>query len=312
MQAQPPHPPPSKVGPTALGGLSILFWSTTIACSRSLTEQLGPLTSGATVYLAAGVIACGVLAGRGRLLPGLRHADRRYLFGCGGLMAVYTLLLYVAVGLARTREQVITVTVANYLWPGLTLLLAVPLLGWRARPIFLVVGTILGLAGVALAVGADGIQGSARLSWSVHAATTFPALLAAIAWALYSNLSRRWAAQAAAGAMPLFLLATGIVLLVARLFFPEHSDWTGHVFWEAAYMVCFPTLLAYVFWDNAARRGDLSLVAALSYLTPLLSVMVSAVYLGVAIKPLQWLAGALVVAGAVLCKRSIRTSSAEH
>jgi len=67
----------------------------------------------------------------------------------------------------------------------------------------------------------------------------------------------------------------------------------------------FPTLLAYVCWDSAARRGNLSLVAALSYLTPLLSVLVSSLYLELPVQPQQWLSGVLVVAGAVLCKRSI-------
>ena len=72
-------------------------------------------------------------------------------------------------------------------------------------------------------------------------------------------------------------------------------------------MAIFPTLLAYVCWDTAARRGNLSLVAALSYLTPLLSVLVSSLYLDLPVRPQQWLAGALVVAGAVLCKVSVVT-----
>ena len=38
---------------TLLGILAILFWSTTIAFSRTLSEQLGPLTAGASIYLLA-------------------------------------------------------------------------------------------------------------------------------------------------------------------------------------------------------------------------------------------------------------------
>jgi drug/metabolite transporter (DMT)-like permease len=292
---------------TGCGLLAIVLWSTTIACSRSMAEQLGAFTSAATVYLAAGLIGCAALALRGKLVPALRQASPRYLYGCGGLMVAYTVLLYAAVGLAQTRVQVITVTVCNYLWPSLTLLFAVPILGWRTRPFVLLTGTLVGIAGVALAVGARGVDDQPSASWSGHAVSTLPALLAAVAWGLYSNLSRRWGGAQAENAMPVFLLASGAVLVLLRACHVEHSVWTARVVGEAAYMAIFPTLLAYVCWDTAARRGNLPLVAALSYLTPLLSVLVSSLYLNLPVPPQLWLAGTLVVGGAGLCRMSVVT-----
>jgi drug/metabolite transporter (DMT)-like permease len=291
--------------------LAIVLWSTTIACSRSVAEQVGVFTGAAAVYVAAGIVGCGVLIGRGQLGSMLRHSGRRYLLGCGSLMVAYTVLLYAAVGFAETRSQVITVTVANYLWPSLTLLFAVPILGWQARPLVLAIGTLLGVSGVALAVGGESLASDASLAWTAHATSTLPALAAAVAWGLYSNLSRRWGGQQAGNAMPVFLLASGLVLLLVRAFRAEHSVWTARVAGEVAYMMLFPTLLAYVCWDSAARRGNLSLVAALSYLTPLLSVLVSSLYLDLPVRPQQWFSGVLVVAGAVLCKISIRAEGSE-
>lgn len=292
---------------TGWGLSAIVLWSTTIAGSRSVAEQLGVFTGAATVYLAAGVAGCGLLIGRRRLGSVLRCAGRRYLFGCGSLMVAYTVLLYAAVGFAETRAQVITVTVANYLWPSLTLLFAVPILGWRARPLVLAIGTLLGVTGVMLAVGAGSLNSNTAVSWTAHGTSTLPALLAAVAWGLYSNLSRRWGGPQAENAMPVFLLASGLVLVLMRAFRAEDSVWTARVAGEVAYLAVFPTLLAYVCWDSAARRGNLSLVAALSYLIPLLSVLVSSVYLDLPVRPQQWLASVLVVAAAVLCKVSIQT-----
>ena len=40
--------------PTLLGFVAIALWSTTIAFSRSLTEQLGPITAAAAMFLLAG------------------------------------------------------------------------------------------------------------------------------------------------------------------------------------------------------------------------------------------------------------------
>ena len=315
MNPRRPSTQTSSAVATSLGLLAIVLWSTTIACSRSLAEQLGALTGASAVYLVAGIIGCGALAAGRRLIPTLRIADRRYLFGCGGLMVAYTVLLYVAVGFSETRSQVIAVTVCNYLWPSLTLLLAVPLLGLRTRSWLLGAGTLIAIAGVALAVGgessgADSLTEPWSLpgswSWSTHAVSTLPALLAAVAWALYSNLSRRWGGAQAANAMPVFLLAAGLVLLALRACRDEHSVWTARACWEIAYTAVFPTLAAYVCWDAAARRGNLPLVAACSYLTPLLSVLVSSLYLDLPVLPQQWVAGILVVAGAVLCKASQR------
>jgi len=70
-------------------------------------------------------------------------------------------------------------------------------------------------------------------------------------------------------------------------------------------MALFVTGAAYIFWDHAMRRGDMVLVAALSYLTPLLSTLFSAVYLGVVPAPAIWVACALVIAGAVTCRLAV-------
>jgi drug/metabolite transporter (DMT)-like permease len=106
--------------------------------------------------------------------------------------------------------------------------------------------------------------------------------------------------------MCLFLLATGLVLLLVRCGVVEQTMWSWRVGAEVAYVAVGPTLLAYVGWDTAARRGNLSLVAAMSYLTPLMSVGISSLYLGLPIGPLQWLAGVLVVVGAVWCQLAMR------
>ena len=70
-------------------------------------------------------------------------------------------------------------------------------------------------------------------------------------------------------------------------------------------MSVFPTFLAYLFWDRAMRKGKIILVVSLSYFTPLLSIIISSLYLQVAIEPSLWLACGLVIAGAVICKFSI-------
>ncbi len=51
---------------TFLGILAILFWSTNVAFSRSLIEQMGLLTSGAAIFLLGGGLSLAVVARRAR------------------------------------------------------------------------------------------------------------------------------------------------------------------------------------------------------------------------------------------------------
>ena len=77
-------------------------------------------------------------------------------------------------------------------------------------------------------------------------------------------------------------------------------------------LTVFPSLLAYTFWDAAVRRGDHTLVASLSYLTPVLSTAFSCVYLGVTAHWTLWVACGLVVGGAAVCRRSVRQPEASR
>jgi len=290
---------------TALGIVAIVIWSSMMALARSLSETVGPLTTGALANTASGAAACLYLAARGRLLPALR-LPRPYLVGSGLLFVTYIACIYLAVGLASSRQQAIEVGIINYLWPALTLVFAIPILHTRVRAAFWP-GVILGLAGAALAplrleeYSLDALAANLR----DHPVPYLLALVAAILWGLYSSVSRRWAGKAEGGAVPLFVLATGLVLAALRLAFPEESVWTPRAVAELVLIALFPTLLAYALWDVAVRRGNLTLVASLSYVTPLLSTAVSAVYLRVALGWNLWAACGLVVAGAFLCSRSV-------
>ena len=290
---------------TFLGLVAILLWSTTIAFSRSLTEQLGTFTAAALIYCLAGAFGLLYTAFFG---GGLRHIlslPKLYLFGCGGLFVAYMVCLYLSIGLAATRTQVLAIGLINYLWPGLSLLFAIPILGRKAKPL-LPVGIIVALVGIWLATGNGSDitittmfqDNSAWLPYSL-------AFCAAICWGLYSNLSRRWAAGNDSGAVPLFLTASGLVLGIMRLFTPEKANWTIGAGLELLYMALFPAMLAYVFWDIAVRKGEIILVASLSYLTPLLSTLVSVIVLRVEPGAALWFGALLVMSGALLCKASL-------
>ena len=276
-----------------------------MALARSLSERLGPLTAGACVYLAGGLLC---------LLPLLRQrASRRqflrlsprYVVGCGFLFVLYTVLIYRAIGSATDHQQVLEIGLVNYLWPAVTILLSLLLLNKRARWT-LAPGTALALLGefLVLTQGTDVSWRSFGQHLQTNPRVYAFALVAALAWGFYSTLTRRWSQPGTGGAVALFLPATGLALLVLRLFAPEASVWTLRAAGEIVALAAF-TMLAYALWDAAMRRGNLLLVTACSYFTPLLSTLVSCVYLQVTPGWRLWVGCVVLILGSLLTWVSI-------
>lgn len=201
--------------------------------------------------------------------------------------------------------QLLEIALVNYLWPALTILFSIPLLKKRGSP-WLPLGTALALTGIFLVM----TQG-AQVSWGAWvehlqnnpAAYSF-ALAAAISWALYSNLARRWSEPESGGAVELFLPVTGLVLLALRLMINEPTGWSFRAIGEVSVLAAV-TGLAYVLWDAAMRKGNLLLVVACSYFTPLLSTAVSCAYLKVSPGPKLWIGCVLIVSGSFMTWRSV-------
>ena len=71
--------------------------------------------------------------------------------------------------------------------------------------------------------------------------------------------------------------------------------------------LAFITLLAYSLWDNAMRQGNTIFLAASSYMTPLLSTIVSCIYLSVAPTPALWIGCGLLIAGSLISWVSVKS-----
>lgn len=290
---------------TLAGFAAILLWSTAVAFARRVSEALGPLTAVAAIYLTGGVFGLLVQSRQPDFRQTLRNLNWRYLLGCGSLFVIYMASFYLALGRAQTRQQVLEVGLLNYLWPMLTLLLAVPLLHLRAR-IWLLPGALLATAGAFLAlIPATSFNGiSLQHNFQGNFLPYGFGLIAAISWALYSVLSRKWGRQIQSGGVFLFMFLTGLLLGIARLFFPEVSTLNFRVGLELVYLIV-GTNLAYYFWEISMRKGDWALVVSVSWFTPLLSTLVSVLYLGVSAGWKLWIAAGLIVAGAIICKKSV-------
>lgn len=293
-----------------MGLLAIATWSTTLAVSRSLTEDLGRYTTAMLIYLIGGACACALLTARPGAWRAMLGLSRRYLLVCGALFVVYVILLYAAVGAAPSRAHAAVAGLINYLWPAFTLLFSVPLLGKRARWT-LWPGLALAVLGIAVACAEDALDGVGSPAGASSPALSYAcAGAAAICWGLYSNLSRRWGGTGP-GAVPLFLLACGLALIPFWLGWPEPARWSPRAAFELAFMALLNVALAYWCWDRAVRAGNLVFLAALSFFIPIASTLITTLYLDIHAGWQLWAGACLVTAGAVVCHRSFVKETGE-
>ena len=298
-------PTGGRRGATAGGLLALVIWSTTVAAARAMTESLGPMAGAAMALGLGGVLAAAVSSLRGVSPAAMLRLPPKYLLGCGGLFVAYMVCFYAAVGWAPNRPAALVVGLLNYLWPTLTVLLSVPLLGRRARWPALI-GCAAAVCGTAMAV-LDNPDFSWRRLQQAGGAAVWPLLFAAaaaVAWALYSNLARRWG-RPDAGAVPLFLMASAAALGLLRLASDETTNFRPRAVCEMLFIAGCQALLAYVLWERAMRRGNQLLVSLASYFVPIASTAVAAGYLAVWPGPGLIAGCCLVAAGAVICKYSV-------
>lgn len=298
---------PSSATPgTVMGLLALLFWSTTIAIARQLTEQAGVVTAASTAFLLSGTVTCTYWSIRYRSPRPLLQHRPAYMWGCGVAFAVHITCLYSAVGSAVSREQVLEVGLINYLWPALMLLLSGPVLGHTIR-VTLWPGIVLAVSGTVLAISQqNGLSYAAwQQNWAAHSRPYLLALVGAMAWALYSNLSRRFGPRQGIGAVPVFVLGTGLLLFLLRGAVHEQPQWTPQALGLLMYVSLCPITLAYAFWDYAMRTGTVVLLASASYLVPIASTLFSTLILGLTPGIALWIGCGFVVLGALICRRSV-------
>ena len=290
----------SSLFATIGGVVAIVLWSTTVAVFRSLSEQLGPITSGASICVVSGIIAMVVLLLRPQKRRHMFHLSIKYLLVCGILFIGYNLVIYLAVGWANTNQEVLEVGLLNYMWPTLTIILSVLILKKKANWI-LIPGTVLALVGVFLVVTqGETISLPVFLNNLIQKPVIYSlAFTGAVSWALYSVLTSKWLDGHAEGGVALFFPVTALVMLVLCCFIDEPREWNIRVVLEALFLGT-AMYVAYELWDNAMRKGSIITVAACSYMTPLLSTIVSCVYLSVRPAAALWVGCIILILGSIL------------
>lgn len=290
----------SERAATACGLVAILLWSTAAGLIRSVSELFGPLGGAALIYTLGAVLLV-LFLGR----PRVRATSWFYLIVGSALFVAYELCLSLALGYASNRNQAIELGVVNYLWPCLTVLLAIVMNGQKARWLILP-GTALALFGIVWVVSGDGLAlatlvanvGTNPLSYSL-------ALGCAVTFALYCNVTRRYAGGQNL-VMLFFTLAAAVLWLKYALSTEVLPAFTLN---SSLQLGAAGVAMAggYALWNLGILRGNLTLLATASYSAPVLSSAFAAVWLGAHLTAQFWQGAVLVTVGSLMCWQATRT-----
>jgi drug/metabolite transporter (DMT)-like permease len=245
---------------TLIGLTAILMWSLlavlTVATGKIPAFQLAAMT-----FAIGALVGSLTWIGRAEAFGALRQPPLVWIVGIGGLFG-YHALYFLALRFAPPAEA----GLLNYLWPLLIVLFSALLPGERLLPHH-IIGALFGLAGTVLLFA--GSSGSGFAPGQMPGLVA--AFIAAFVWAAYSVMSRKLKAvptDAVAG----FCLATALLAalvhgLVEITIWPDTTaQWLA-----IAALGVGPVGAAFYAWDIGMKRGDIRVLGAASYATPLLS-----------------------------------------
>lgn len=280
---------------TLLGISAILLWSTIVGLMRQVTFYFGPIGGSALVYSAASLLLVLTIG-----FPKLKTFPKAYLYLGTLLFVAYEICLSLSLGFSTSNIQAIQIGLINYLWPSMTLLLAVLLNGQRPRFLMLL-GIAISMLGISQVLG----QGQGNLWQSMLANLTANplsftlAFSGAIIWSLYCVLTKRLANGC--NGITLYFILTAIALWSGFLLTTQPSLHVTATGFGALCLLACAMGLGYAAWNMGILHGNITLLATLSYFIPVVSSLFSSIWLSQSLSSVFWIGAVLVCAGSLVC-----------
>ncbi|WP_218945334.1 aromatic amino acid DMT transporter YddG [Acinetobacter sp. YH12239] len=284
---------------TWLGLSSILIWASLVAVVKLVTESLSPVQAVALIYSFSALF---MLWKNG--FPKLSLMPKIYLMGCGALFVGYEILFLISIALSTHREQVLIITMINYLWPPLLIVFSI-LARQLSANIWVIAGFTCAILGLMMVVNPDILEPK-RIFVAVlenPLAYSF-AFIGAVLWPLYSIFTKKYAEGH--NAVPFLFLMTAVGLWAVHFVMREPFVELNLMTWLMVVVIGSLIGLAYSNWNQSMQYGHLKILILATYFMPIFSSLMSMLILDV--QPLMsfWIGCVLVTLGALICWQSTR------
>lgn len=286
---------------TLIGLIAILLWSAIVGLIKSVSEGFGPIAGAALIYSCSAIL---LLFSVG--FPNLKKFPRRYVIIGSVLFVCYELCLSLSLGFTHSGRQAIEVGMVNYLWPSMTIVLAVIVNRQKVSPL-IIPGVILAVAGICRVLGGDqGFSVSEMTNNIMENPLSYGlAFTGAIIWAIYCVVTKRIANGN--NGITLFFILTALTLWVKYLISPQPEFAPSFNTWISLALAAMAMGFGYAAWNVGILHGNVTVLAAASYFIPIISSILAAFILSSHLTLAFWQGTAMVSLGSLVCWWSTRT-----
>jgi len=280
--------------------LAILFWGASFIATKIALRDAHPATI-ILLRFALGAAVLWLAIWRWRMFQRIGRRDWLYL-AILGFIAVPLHQAIQAIGLLYTTASSMGWIIA--LIPIFTALLAWIFLG-EPMTALKVIGSIIAFGGAVFVV----MRGALSLE-TFRLPSTFGDALAvasALNWAIFQVASKPILRRLEPTLAMAYLMLIGGIVIVPFASLQTLSDLPRLTFdgWLAIlFLGIFCSGVGYLVWYDALSKIDASQLSSLSYIQPMLTVIIAAVLLGETITPAILLGGAVILFGVYLVNRS--------
>ncbi|EGS2004320.1 aromatic amino acid DMT transporter YddG [Enterobacter bugandensis] len=286
---------------TLIGLIAILLWSAIVGLIKSVSEGFGPVGGAALIYSSSAVLLLFTIG-----FPKIQKFPVSYLIIGSVLFVCYELCLSLSLGFTHSGRQAIEVGMVNYLWPSMTILLAVLVNRQKTSPL-IIPGVILAIIGIGRVLGGDGGFSLTEMMNNVmdNPLSYGLAFSGAVIWAIYCVVTQR-IAQGNNG-ITLFFILTALTLWVKYLTSPQPEFNLSWHAWISLLLAAMAMGFGYAAWNVGILHGNVTVLAAASYFIPIISAVLAAFMLDSHLTLAFWQGTAMVSLGSLICWWSTRT-----
>ncbi|QIM41680.1 aromatic amino acid DMT transporter YddG [Leclercia adecarboxylata] len=286
---------------TLIGLIAILLWSAIVGLIKSVSEGFGPVGGAALIYTCSTVLLLFTIG-----FPKIQKFPVSYLIIGSVLFVCYELCLSLSLGFTHSGRQAIEVGMVNYLWPSMTILLAVIVNRQKTSPL-IIPGVVLAIIGIGRVLGGNGGFSLTEMMNNVmdNPLSYGLAFSGAVIWAIYCVVTQRIARGN--NGITLFFILTALTLWVKYFTSPQPEFVLSWHAWISLLLAAMAMGFGYAAWNVGILHGNVTVLAAASYFIPIISAVLAAFMLDSHLTLAFWQGTAMVSLGSLICWWSTRT-----
>ena len=291
---------------TAIGFCAIILWSAIVGLIKEVSHSFGATAGAAMIY----TVASAFLLLTMKWIP-LSKFPKKYLIFGGLLMVSYELCLALSIGYTTNSKQAIEVGMVNYLWPTFTMIATVIFTSKKANWLIFP-GAIISMYGLVWVLGGDqGFNFSEMFAnILVNPLSYGLAFIGAILWSAYCVVTIR-TAEGINGITPFFMMVA-VVLWIKYIILGNGGTEIHFSLSSIIFLILAACSMGfgYAAWNGGILRGNVTVLAGVSYFIPVISSALSSFLLATPLGISFWQGAAMVCLGSVVCWLATRQKKA--